>query len=124
MDPTTGLEIEISKQLRFEVYDNYKFDDFGLSRLMVESLLSPALMERITTRYNVDEQFETYPGQVLFMMALDTYNTLVLRDIAGTQQRYEDLSLDSFPAENITELATEALQLIYIYIYIYIYWQL
>ena len=114
LDPMTGLETETSKQLRFEAYDNYEFDDFGLSRLVVESLLSPALMERITTRYNVDEEFETYPGQVLFMMALDTCNASVQRDIAGAQQRYENLTLDSFPAEDVTELATEALRLIHI----------
>ena len=80
----------------------------------MESLLSPELMERITTRYNVDEQFETYPGQVLFMMALDTCNALVQHDIAGAQKRYENLTLDSFPGEDITELATEALRLIHI----------
>lgn len=89
MDPTTGIETETSKQLRFEAYDSYEFDEFGLSRLVVES-----------------------PGQVLFMMALDTCNASVQRDIAGAQTKYNNLSLDSYPGEDVTELATEALRLI------------
>ena len=48
------------------------------------------------------------------MMALDTCNASVQHDIASAQQRYKDLSLDSFPAEDVTELATEALRLIHI----------
>ena len=35
LDPTTNLETEASLQLRFEAYDDYEFDDFGLSRLVV-----------------------------------------------------------------------------------------
>ena len=62
----------------------------------------------------MDEQFETYPGQVLLMMALDTCNASVQHDIAGAQQSYEDISLDSFPAEDFIEFTTEALQLIHI----------
>jgi len=62
LDPDTGVETEESKQLRFESYDDYEFDDFGLSRLVVESLIAPSLMERISTRYSIDENFESYPG--------------------------------------------------------------
>ena len=114
LDPTTNLETEESEQLRFEFYDDYEFDDFGLSRLVVESLLSPTLLERIVTRFGNDSDFETYPGQVLFMMALDTCNASVQRDIAGAQNRFDDLTLDSYPGEDVTELATEALRLIHI----------
>ena len=96
LDPNTGIETEMSKQIRFEAYDDYEFDNFGLSRLKVESLLSPALMEQITTRYDIDKQFETYLGKVLFMMALGTCNASVQRDIAGAQKKYEDPTLDSF----------------------------
>jgi len=113
-DPDTGLETDLSKQLRFESYDDYEFDDFGLSSLVVESLIAPELMERITTRYNIDKNFESYPGQVLSKMALDTCNASVQRGIAGAQKRFEELTLDSFLAEDITELTTEALRLIYI----------
>ena len=114
LDPDTNLETETSAQLRFEAYDEYEFDDFGLSRLVVESLLSPSLLERVITRFGNDEEFETYPGQVLFVMALDTCNASVQRDIAGAQTRYEKLTLESYPGEDVTELATEALRLIHI----------
>ena len=113
-DPDTNLETQTSVQLRFEAYDNFEFDEFGLSRLVVESLVAPSLMEQISTKYGNDEEYESYPGQILFMMALDACNASVQRDIAGAQERYGKLSLDNFPAEYITELATEALQLIHI----------
>ena len=109
----TGDETNESKQLRFEAYDEYEFDEFGLSRLVVESLITPSLLERITTKYGNDEKFETYPGQVLFMMALDTCNASVQRDVAGAHTSFDNLSLDSYPGEDITELATEALRLIH-----------
>ena len=112
VDPDTGNETEESRQLRFEAYDEYEFDDFGLSRLVVESLLTPSLLERIYTKFGNDDKYETYPGQILFMMALDTCNASVQRDIAGAQTKYDNLSLDMYPGEDVTELATEALRLI------------
>ena len=48
------------------------------------------------------------------MMALDACNASVQRDITGPQERYNKLSLNDFHAEDVTELATEALQLIHI----------
>lgn len=114
LDPITNVETGTSKQLRFKAYDEYQFDNFGLSRLVVESLLSPSLLERIVTRFGNDKEFETYSGQILFVMALDTCNASVQRDVAGAQARYNNLSLDSYPGEDMTELATEALRLIHI----------
>jgi len=114
IDPNTNLETPESQQLRFEAYDDFEFDDFGLSRLVVESLLSSSLLERILTRFGNDPEFESYPGQVLFMMALDTCNASVQRDVAGAQARFDTLTLDSYPGEDVTELATEALRLIHI----------
>ena len=114
LDPDTDIETETSKQLRFETYDEYKFDDFGLSRLVVESLISSLLMERIVTKFGNDEMFETYPGQILFMMAIDTCNASVQRDIAGAQAKFDELTLDTYPGEDVTELATEALRLLHI----------
>ena len=114
IDPDTLTETDESKQLRFESYDEYEFDEFGLSRLVVESLLAPTLLERIATRFGNDPNYETYPGQVLFMIALDTCNASVQRDIAGAQKKYHKLTLDSYPGENVTELATEALRLIHV----------
>ena len=48
------------------------------------------------------------------MMALDACNASVQRDIAGAQEGYNKLSLNDFPAEDVTELATEVLRLIHI----------
>ena len=48
------------------------------------------------------------------MMALDACNASVQRDIAGTQLWYEKLSLDTYPGEHVTDLATKALRLIHI----------
>ena len=45
LDHNTNLETETSVQLRFEAYDDFEFDEFGLSRLVVESLVAPSLME-------------------------------------------------------------------------------
>ena len=51
IDPITGTEIETSRQLQFESYDKYKFYEFGLSRLVVESIITLALLERIKTKF-------------------------------------------------------------------------
>ena len=80
----------------------------------MESLLTTTLLERITTKFGNDPQFETYPGHILFMMALDTCNASVQRDVAGAQAKFDTLSLDTYPAKDVTELATEALRLIHI----------
>ena len=58
--------------------------------------------------------FETYPDQILFMMALDTCNASVQRGIAGAQTKFDNLTLDSYPGKDITELATNALYLLHI----------
>lgn len=114
LDSITGIETDTSKQLRFEAYDEYEFDEFGLSRLVLESLLTESLLERIFTKFGNDPKFETHPGHILFLMALDTCNASVQRDITGVKTKFDDLSIDSYPGEDITELATEALCLIHI----------
>ena len=91
LDPDTQQETEMSAQLQFEAYDNFEFDDFGLLRLVVESLISPSLMKRISTKYSNDEDYESYPGQILFVMALDACNASVQRDIM------QELNADSMP---------------------------
>ena len=45
LDPDTLQEAENSLLLRFEAYNNYEFDDFGLPWLVVNLLISPSLME-------------------------------------------------------------------------------
>ena len=81
---------------------------------MVEPLLTASLQERIFTKFGNDPKFEAYPGQILFLMALDTCNAPVQRDIAGAQTNFDSLALEMYPGKDITELATEALCLIHI----------
>ena len=57
VDPVTGNETEESRQLRFEAFEEYEFDDFGLSRLVVESLLTPSLLERMFTKFGNDDNY-------------------------------------------------------------------
>ena len=47
-------------------------------------------------------------------MALDASNASVQRDVVGAQTKFDALTLDLHPGENVTELATEALRLIHI----------
>ena len=62
LDPNTGVETDTSKQLRFETYNEYEFDEFGLFTLVVESLLTASLLERIFTKFGNDPKFKTYPS--------------------------------------------------------------
>ena len=48
------------------------------------------------------------------MMALDTCNASVQCNVAGAQAKFNELTLDSFPEEDLTEIATKALHLIHI----------
>ena len=63
IDPTTNQETAALIQLHFKLYDNYEFDDFGLSQLVVQSLLSPTLLDKITTKFGNDPEFEAYPDR-------------------------------------------------------------
>ena len=114
LDLTINFETETSQQLQFEAYNVYEFDDFGLSRLVVKLLLSPTFMDKIVTKFGNDPEFEIYPGQVLFMMDLDACNASVQRDVAGFQVKYDELTLDAYPGEDMTKLGTEVLHLIHI----------
>ena len=76
----------MSVQLRFEAYDDFEFNEFGLSRLVVESLVAPSLMERIATKYGNDEEYKSYSGQVLFVMALDACNASVKGILLGPKK--------------------------------------
>ena len=114
IDPTTNQETAALIQLHFKLYDNYEFDDFGLSQLVVQSLLSPTLLDKITTKFGNDPEFEAYPGQVLFFMALDASNASVQHNVVGAQTKFDALTLESYPEENVSELTTEALRLIHI----------
>ena len=43
LNPATSLKTYESEQQKFIAYNEFEFDDFGLSCLLVESLLTPTL---------------------------------------------------------------------------------
>ena len=96
----------------FEAYDSIERDDFQLSRGVVESFFSESFQEKIEIRFGHREDFELLPGSCLFMMALETCNASVFHDVEGAKKKLEALDLNSYPGENVTELAGEAQRLL------------
>jgi hypothetical protein len=76
-----GTETEASRKNRFRFFDDYELDDVALSRLTVESLLTASLREKLETRFSHYARFHNLPGQVIFMMVLDTCNASTELDI-------------------------------------------
>jgi hypothetical protein len=58
------------------------------------------------TRYDHDPAFYDYPGQVLFMMALDICNASQSFEIDGAQTKLDELKLENYPGEDITACAS------------------
>jgi hypothetical protein len=109
--------VEIETRMEFEntdssAFDSYEIDDITLSRLVVESLLTSAFYEKIFIRFGHRTDFKTLPGSCLLLMALETCNASVSHDIDGATSSFGELSLDSYPGENVSDFATESLRLI------------
>jgi hypothetical protein len=51
-------------------YEEIERDDFELSRLVVEHLLSEEIGDKMRVKYDLDINFYDYPGGVVVMMAL------------------------------------------------------
>jgi hypothetical protein len=83
-------------------YDECEEDDFGLSRLLVESKLGEPLREKIRVRYDHLTSFHDLPGPDLFIMALDICNAYQSFDIEGAQDKFDELNLDYFAGEDVT----------------------
>ena len=66
----------------------------------------------IRIKYGHLPNFKSLPGQIIFMMALDVSNALAIQDIDEATTAYKDLTLTSYPGENIVDFATEAQRLI------------
>ena len=107
-----GDETVASIKRRHIAYDEYEHWDIGTSRLAVESLVSPALLDRVAIRNSHMKDFTEYPGGILFMMILDTCNASATIDIDGAKEAFQELTLESFPGENVEALATKSLKLI------------
>lgn len=95
-----------------EAYDPYELDEITMSRTLVESLITAEFFDKIFIRYGHQDDFQDVPGSVLIATALETCNASVSHDIDGAAKAFEDLSLDNYPGENITNFTTEALRLL------------
>jgi hypothetical protein len=60
------------------------------------------MRDAIRTRYDHDPLFYDYPGPVIFMMALATFNASHVYDIEGAQNKLDELTLESYPGEDVT----------------------
>jgi hypothetical protein len=83
-------------------YDLYERDEIDLTRLVVESRLTEKMRDAIRTRYHHDPLFYDYPGPVICMMALSICNASQSYDIEGAQKNLDELTLDSYPGEDVT----------------------
>jgi hypothetical protein len=107
-----GAETSASKIASHSKYDSYERLDCNLSRLAVQSVIGKTLQDDIKTRYSHLSDFRQFPGNVYFMMALEASNASVALDIDDALDKFNGLSLTSYPGENIKSFATEALRLI------------
>jgi hypothetical protein len=76
-------------------YEEIERDDFELSRLVVKSLLSEDIRDKMRVRYDHDRNFYDYPGGVLVIMALKISNASVSYDIEGAQVKMDQLTLSN-----------------------------
>ena len=112
INPTTSLETPESLLASQQAYDVYKKFDIALSSLVVESSMSESFHETIKTCFSHYDNFVWLSSQVYFMMILDAYNTSTAIDIEGAEDAFKKLSLQSFPGENVSSLATTAIKFI------------
>jgi hypothetical protein len=89
-------------------YEEIERDDFELSRLVVESLLSEEIRDKMRVRYDHKINFWDYPGGVLVMMALEIYNAPVSYNYKGAQAKLDELTLSYYPGEDISAFCSDA----------------
>ena len=95
-----------------EAYDEYELDDLALSRLLVESRVSDSVRETVEICFGHEPYFADASGPQYLMMVLDSCNASIVHDIDGAKKKFEDLTLLSFPGENISDFSTEAKRLL------------
>jgi hypothetical protein len=84
------------------IFEELEMDDMELSRLVVGSLLTYEMREKMRISFDHHADFLDYRGGVSFSMALDIFNASVSFDIEGAQEKIEALALDDFPGEDLT----------------------
>lgn len=71
----TTTESSASIQSRTNAYNEYEQYNITLSRLIVESVISPSYCEILKTRFSHHNNYEELPGHVYFMIVLDVCNS-------------------------------------------------
>ena len=112
VNDSSGSETAASVLARHRVYDEFELYDMALSRLAIEALLTVRLREEVRTRFSHVLDFEDLPGNIYFMMILETCNISASMDVKGAEDDLNALALSSFPGENISAFATAALKFI------------
>ena len=68
----------------------------AISRLAVESLVGFELREKIIIRYShIDDFVDNLPGQIYFMMVMETCHALTTMDVDSASAAYDQLTLKS-----------------------------
>jgi hypothetical protein len=79
-----------------DLSEDIEVDDMEISCLVVESLLTDDIREKMRIRFDHHDQFLDFHGRVLFLMALDVCNASVSFDIKGAQDKLDGLTLNYF----------------------------
>ena len=107
-----GVETPDSISVRHRHYDSYERDDVILSRLMLESLVSPTFREVIENRYSHIPGFDSLPGQIYFRMALEACNSSIFTDIRAAEEEFRTLKLINIPGHCVTTFTGQASKLL------------
>jgi hypothetical protein len=86
-----------------DVFEYIEIDDMEMSTLVVESLLTDGIHEKMRIRFDHHEAFLDFHGGVLFVMVLDVCNVSVSFDIEGAQDKLDGLTLNELPGYNLTD---------------------
>jgi hypothetical protein len=98
--------------LPFSTFDKYEKGDVTMSRLVTDLLLTPAFYDKIFVCNGHLPDFKKLPGLCLLLMALETCNASASHNIDGAAQAFADLTLDTYPGENVADMSNEDLRLI------------
>jgi hypothetical protein len=107
-DGIESYEIRTADTTQPSVFEPLEIDDMEMLRLIVESLLTEELRERMRILFDHHDAFLDFHGGVLFLMALDVCNASVSFDIEGAQEKLDELTVNDFPGENLMECMATA----------------
>ena len=96
---TTGAESPFSQQHQFLFYDCYELWDMAISCLAVESLVGFELREKISIRYSHIDHFDNLPGQIYYMVVMETCHASTAMDVDSASAAYDQLTLKSYAGE-------------------------